>query len=426
MIKKILNKVKKNSFLRKSIALLAALRYSFPSRRLDFIGVTGTTGKTTTTFMIKSILEEAGIKTGLIGTAGYYLGEEVIYYQGKGPGTTPDPFYLHKLLKKMVEKDIKTVIMEVSSYGLMYWRTYGVNFKTAVLTNISYNHHIAVHGSMENYVAEKLKLFLYLSPKATAVLPKESDYFNLFEKNTKAKIVSYGLPSLNDISAEIKESNQNGIKAEICFDNRKIDLNLKLPGTFNLYNALAAIGAARSFSVSDSTIKNGLEKIVHIPGRGELIESKAPFNIMVDKANTPVAFEGVTELIKSFNPSRKIVVYGYFEEIPKEGREELARIATDFFDLVIITEDDPMGQSPEKGAEDFLAFAKKNNILPEKYLTIINRKEAIREAIRRAGKNDFIAILGRGDEKMMVYKEKLVPFDDREKTREVLKEEKYL
>jgi UDP-N-acetylmuramoyl-L-alanyl-D-glutamate--2,6-diaminopimelate ligase len=439
LITKILKKfipknLKKNSFLRKTLALIASICFGFPGRKLILLGVTGTTGKTTTTLMIKSILEEAGIKTGLIGTAGYYLDDEVIYDQGQGPGTTPDPFFLHHLLRKMVQKKVKVVIIEVSSFGLMYWRTYGLRFQVAVLTNIAYNHHVALHGGMENYIKEKLKLFYYLSKNSIAVLPQESEYFNLFKANTQAKILTFGFNSNCDIWSP---------GSIIHCQDKTFDLKLKIPALFNVLNALAAIAAVSSLQISETQIKAGLEKIESIPGRLEMIKSQAPFKIIVDKANTPLAFRSLIDFLKNdYQPRRKIVVYGTFNESPLEEREMLAKLATDFFDLVIITEDDPKEESPQKGIEDFLNFAKKNNVPQNKYLAIANRREAIKKAIETAQADDLILIssearkkdlsktiiliLGRGNEQFMFYKDKKVPFDDRIITKEILKEAGYL
>jgi len=410
--------LKKNSFLRKVLVLIASAWFGFPSKKLILLGVTGTTGKTTTTFMIKSILEEAGIKTGLISTAGYFVDNEVIYEQGEGPGTTPDPFVLHRLLRKMVQKKIRVVIIEVSSFGLMYWRTYGLRFKAAVLTNIAYNHHVALHRGMENYIREKLKLFRYLSKKSTAILPQESEYFNLFKNNTQAKVLTFGFNSNCDI----------WIAGSIVhYQDKTFDLKLKIPALFNLLNALAAIGAVSELPITEAQIKAGLEKIESIPGRLEVITSQAPFRIIVDKANTPLAFQSLIDFISSdYQPRQKIVVYGTFNESPLEEREMLAKLSTDFFDLVIITEDDPKDESPQKAKEDFLNFAKKNDLPKDKYLIISDRREAIKTAIKKAQNNDLILILGRGNEQFMLYKNKKTPFDDRAVTKEILKEVGYL
>ena len=422
----LLNEIKKNSLLRKTIAFLAALRFGFPGRNLTIIGITGTTGKTTTAFMIKNILEANGIKTGLISTAGYYIGDEIVYPKAHVPGTTPDPFFLNSLLRKMVRKGLKVVVIEVSSFGLMYERVYGLNFSAAVLTNISYNHHIALHGNTNNYVSAKLKLFRNLKPTSVAVLPKKSEYFDLFFKNTQAQILSFGLDKTCDLWMDIQEITKTENKVIIHYKNESFSIDLHLPGLFNIFNALAAIGAVDKFSFSVEKLRRGLKSLKNIPGRLEYINGKQPFSIIVDKANTPAAFCGIIDFIKILNPKKKIAVYGNFGESPLKEREELAEIATDFFDLTIITEDDPQEESPQKSIDDFLGFMKKKNIPSNRYLSFLNRKEAIQEAIKQANKGDLIVVLGRGNEKTMDYGTKVVPFDDRQVVKEVLKEQKYL
>ena len=458
----LLGKIKRNTLLRKAIAFLAALRFGFPAHNLTIIGITGTTGKTTTAFMVKNILEANGIKTGLISTAGYYIGEEVIhpevYASGttpdlfflyyllkkmakkslKAPGTTPDPFFLHYLLRKMVKKGLKVVVIEVASFGLMYERVYGLNFSAAVLTNISYNHHITMHGNMNNYVSAKLKLFRSLKPLSVAVLPKESEYFDLFVKNTQAQILSFGFDKTCDLWIDIKEITKTENKAVLHYKNpasrepcysplthnkdNSFSINLPLPGLFNILNALAAVGAVHKFSFTIKKLKKGLESLKNIPGRLEYINGKQPFSVIVDKANTPAAFCGIIDFIKILNPKRKIAVYGNFGESPIKEREKLAEIATNFFDITIITEDDPQEESPQKSINDFLNFVKKKNISSSKYQSFLNRRQAIQEAIKQADKGDLIVILGRGNEQTMDYGTKVTPFDDRQVTREVLKE----
>lgn len=447
-----LEKIKRNSLLRKIVAFLAALRFGFPGKNLVIIGVTGTTGKTTTAFMIKNILEVNGIKTGLISTAGYYIGEEVIHPEDytasttrdvitmhhllkkmvkkslKAPATTPDPFFLHYLLRKMVKKGLKAVVIEVSSFGLMYERVYGLNFSAAVLTNVSYNHHVTLHGNMNNYILAKVKLFRSLKPASIAVLPKESEYFDLFLKNTQAKVISFGTDESCDLWIEIEEITKKENRVKIynsSQNNNCFSINLPLPGLFNIQNALAAIGAVTQFSFTPEQLKKGLEQLKNIPGRLEYIKQKQPFSVLVDKANTPSAFYGIINYIKMLNPRNKIAVYGNFGESPIKEREELAEIATNFFDLTIITEDDPQKESAQKDIDDFLNFVRKKGVSEKKYLAVLNRKEAIREAIKRAKKGDLIAILGRGNEQTMDYGSKIVPFDDREVAREILKEQGY-
>lgn len=418
-----LKQIKKNPLLRKIIAFLAAFKYGFPAKGLKIIGITGTCGKTTTSFMVKNILEAAGFKTGLIGTAGYYLGDsEVILAKAKTPATTPDPFVLHSLLKKMKERGVKIVVMEVSSFGLMYQRVFGLRFASGILTNFSFNHHLALHGSMENYVKEKLKLFKLLPSSAVAVLPRESEYYDLFQSNTRAKIISFGFAGFAHLWAEIKKLDKISTQSIIHYYNDSFSLDLPLSGKFNIANALSAIGAVDFLSLDLETIKKGLESLTAIPGRLEILRDNDPFSVIVDKANNPAAFEAIIEFIGQWQAKKKIAIYGNFGEAPLEEREKLAEIATNFFDMTIITADDPQEESSQGGIDDFLNFVKKQNVAPGKYQSYLDRREAIQAAIKQAQAGDLIAILGRGNEQVMDYGTKVFPFDDRQVAKELLQE----
>jgi len=418
--------LKKNTLLRKFEAILAHIYFGFPARKLVFIGVTGTSGKTTTTFLVQSILEEANFKTGLIGTAGAYWNNEVIYGETFGPATTPDPFLLHRILKNMVNKKVKVVVIEVSSSALDYYRTYGINFKSAILTNLEFNYHIGtIHKNMESYVNAKLKLFKSLSSQSLAVLPKNSPYFDLFKSHTKAKILSFGFDSSSDIWVE-KKSNEESL---VHFKKEEFTIKLGIPATpFHLLDSLAAIGAVSPLITAKEIYQKGLAKIINIPGRMEII-LESPMTVIIDKANTYSTFKGIIDFVKNNFGSkikRIIAVYGYFKEISELEREKMAELATNSFDLIVLTQDDPKDEPPEKGIEDFLRYAKKNNVSLNKYLTIIDRKEAIKTAIIKAKSNDLILILGRGNEQFLHYENKKIPFDDRVITRKILKEIGYL
>ncbi len=410
---KFVKKIKRSQFLRKNWALFWNAFYFFPSRKMILIGITGTAGKTTLSFFLKNLFQKNNEDVGLIGTAGYYLKNKTIYHLGLGPGTTPDPYLLFSLLKELRKENVKKVIMEVTSFGLMYCRTYSLNFSVGILTNIDYNHHIALHGSMENYVKEKLKLFQGLKKNALAILPKDCPYFDLFKSNTKAKVVSYGFNLESDYKAKITQENENGLEFDV-FKNDKFltKIKLKLPFKENVYNSLVTIIVGEYFNIPLEIIKEAIESLDYIPGRLEFFEQEGK-KIIIDKANTPLAFKAIIDLIEKIKPKRKIIVYGNFGESPLEEREALAELALNFFDLTIITEDDPLNEPREKGIEDFLSYAKKKQIDSTKYRAIIDRKEAIFNALKEAKTGDLVAILGRGNEKMMIYKDKKVPFEDK-------------
>lgn len=414
--------IKRNQFLRKGYAFLASFFYGFPSRKLIVIGITGTNGKTTTSYFLKSVLEHAGFKTGVIGTSGYWLDEKTkinppaISFK---PVTTPDPFYLQALLKEMVKRGTKYVVMEVSSFGLRDYRVFGINFKGAILTNISQCHHILEHGSFKNYVEAKKRLFKLLKPKAIAVLPKESEFFEDFKRITSAKIISYGLTPPADVLGEIKEDGAQTTNFLVKTEKEKFEIKMtNNSGRYNVLNALSVIALALELKIDYNKIKEGIEKCPPLEGRFEIFKNRN-IKVIVDKANTPQAFREIILKVKKFKPKKIIGVYGNFFEFPLIIRQELAKIALNNFNLTIITSDDSAKHPVEEGINDFLNYAT-SFAQPEKYLAIKDRKEAIKEAIKRAGKGDIVLVLGRGDEKLLNLEGKIIELDDREVVKEAL------
>lgn len=422
ILKEIKRILKRNQFLRKSIAFLASLYYGFPSRKLVIFGITGTNGKTTTSYFLKSVLEANGFQTGVIGTSGYWLDKETKINPpavSSQPVTTPDPFYLQALLKKMVKRGTKYVVMEVSSFGLRDYRIFGINFKGAILTNISYCHHIIEHGNFQNYVEAKKRLFRLLKKDSIAILPKESEYYEEFKKITKAKVVSYGLNSFCDVRGEILKDNAEETIFKVITKDKEFEINLRQNnGRYNVLNALAVVALALELKIDYNKIKEGLENCLALEGRFEIFKTRDK-KVIVDKANTPQAFLEVIERAKKLKPKKIIGVFGNFFEFPLTIRQQLAEIALNNFDLTIITVDDSGKRPAEEGINDFLNYAVSRSS-PESYLAIQDRKEAIFQAIQRAQKGDIVLILGRGDEKLMNLEGKIIEFDDREVVKEIL------
>jgi len=423
-MKNLIKALKRNSILRKGIALLGNLYYGFPSRKLIVFGITGTNGKTTTSYFLKSILEKAGYKVGLIGTSGYWLDEKTKINPpaiSLKPVTTPDPFYLQALLKKMRKRDTKYVVMEVSSFGLRDYRVFGIKFKGAILTNVSDCYHVFKHGSFRDYLESKKLLFKLLSKKSVAILPQESEFYEEFKKATSAKVVSYGLDTSADICAEILKDNGSGTIFKVKTKTKEFEVNLSQnSGRYNVLNALSTIALALELNIDYTIIKEGIEKCPLVEGRFEVFKKRG-VTVIVDKANTSQAFLELIARVKKLTPKNIIGVYGNFSDFPLEVRHRLAEIAINNFDLTIITADDSITESVEKCINDFIDYAK-SRVGSEKYLAIKDRREAIKEAINRAKEGDIILVLGRGDEKLMNINGKIIPFDDREAVKELLEE----
>ncbi|MGC8851482.1 MAG: Mur ligase family protein [Minisyncoccia bacterium] len=417
--------IKKSSLIRKGIALLANLFYGFPSRKLIMIGVTGSNGKTTTTYIIRHLLIAKGFEVGLIGTSGYWINNNIKIDPpviGSTPITTPDPFPLQKLLRQMVNKGTKYCVMEVSSAGLRDWRIWGINFKVGILTSLADIYHVELHGNFENYKNSKRRLFEILSRDSLALLPLDNPFFEEFKQHTKAKVVSFGINPKADINGHIINQSWNKNKIAINAFKSNFEVETKLKGEYNLLNILSAVGTALFLNVDIETIKNGLNSLTEIPGRFEIIEENLPFKVIIDKANSTEAFLNLIKTVKLLKPNRIIGIYGNFHDYSLRVRKEMAEIALNNFDLTIITTDDPKDEDPQKGINDFINYAQNNNISPEKYLAFLNRREAIKEALLKAQPNDVVLILGRGDEKLMNIKGQAIPFNDKEVALELIKE----
>lgn len=425
--KKIYHKIRNWSWVRQLTAWRAARHYGFPAKYLTLIGVTGTNGKTSTVFFIKNIFEAAGQKIGVISTSGYWLDKNTKINPppiGTQPVTTPDPFVLHKLFAEMKQRGDEYCVMEVASLAYKYERLYGLKFKGAILTNFSSCHHIPMHGSFEKYKQAKQRLFSSLDTEALAVLPCDDKYFEDFKKVTKAKIVTFGFSEEADVSGEIIKE-KTGLICRVKSIKGEFILQLKRDSVFNYKNALAATALSLGLGIDLDSIKQGLEATPALPGRGEIVTTKNGITIMIDKANTVTAWQELIADIKNRNFKHYIGVYGNFSEFPLEQRQQLAQLAIDNFDLTVITIDDSNTCDPQIGLDDFIHYVE-GRVAPDKYLVIPDRREAIEKAIKEAGANDLILILGRGDEEHLNIQGKISFFSDRAAVDEILKENDYL
>lgn len=422
-MKVLLKFLKRNSFLRKTVAFTAALINGFPAKKLIVIGITGSNGKTTTSFIIRHLLINNGFQVGLIGTSGYWLDNNTKINPpliGTTPITTPDPFPLQRLLRQMVRRGTQYCVMEVSSVGLRDWRVFGIKFKAAVLTSLSDTYHVELHGSFENYKNSKRRLFEILKSDSVAILPLDNPFFEEFKKHTTAQVISFGINPKADINGHIITQSWDKNKVIINTPQTSFEVETKLKGEYNLLNILASVGISLFFNISIDIIKDSISKLDIIPGRFEIIEGNLPFKIIIDKANTTEAFLNLIKTIRSLNPNHIIGIYGNFHDYSLRVREEMAKIALHNFDLTIITIDDPKQENPQKGIDDFIHYAQNNHFAPDKYLSFLDRKEAIKEALSRAQPNDVILILGRGDEQLMNIQKQIITFNDRQVVKELL------
>ena len=386
-------------------AIAACNFYGNPSKNFTLIGVTGTKGKTTTTYMIKSILEKQGKKVGLIGTISNYIGEDSL---GNSERTTPDSLELQKIFYKMVKEKIEVVVMEVSSQSLKLNRVEGCNFDIGVFTNF-YKDHISEkeHDSIEDYYNSKLKLF-----EKCKVGFVNADDFNTIKVKSKMKncaISTYGVDNLGDLLAKDITITNVSVDFKVRIDNRNERIKVNIPGRFSVYNSLAAISVAKKLGCSIETIKEAMETIA-VPGRSELVPNKEELAIMIDYAHSPESLESILSAVKAYTKGRVICVFGCGGDRDKEKRHLMGEVAGRVADYSIITTDNPRTEKPE----DIIAEIEKGiSKTKGKYTIVVDRKEAMAKAIKMANKKDIVVIAGKGHELYQeVGKEKL-PFDER-------------
>jgi len=398
---------------RLALAKIACNFYKNPSKYFKLIGVTGTKGKTTTTYMIKSILEKAGYKVGLIGTIANYIGEDIISESSR---TTPESLELQELFYKMAKAKVDYVVMEVSSQSLKLHRVDGSQFDMAVFTNLSKDHiSLKEHSDMNDYFNSKLKLF-EIAPKGFA----NSDDFKCerllyYAKNCDIKTYSIDNGS-NLIAKDITITNASvDFKVKLGQRNERVKVNI--PGRYSVYNSLAAISVATSIGIDAEKIKEGLANIV-IPGRNELVPNDKELTIMIDYAHTPESLENVLNSVKAYTQGRVICVFGCGGDRDKEKRPEMGAIAGRLADFSIVTSDNPRTEKPEDITADIEKGIEKTK---GNYKVIVNRKEAIKEAIKMANKKDIIILAGKGHETYQEINGETKEFDERKIVKEILK-----
>lgn len=393
---------------RKTLALMSANYYGHPTKKLKLIGITGTNGKTTSVYILKSILEKAGEKVGLIGTIANYIGDEKV----KSERTTPESLELQKLFKDMVDKGCTYCVMEVSSHSLELDRVYGCCFEVGIFTNLTRDH-LDFHGTFDNYYNAKFKLF---ERSNIAVVNTDDNYgyrvINDLNKLSK-KIVTYSIKDNSDFKAY----DINLEERDIIFKTNGVEYKFVLPGQYNIYNALGVISAVKTLGVSDEAIKKGLLDVV-VPGRCERIGNKydVPYEIIIDFAHTPDGLKNILETLRAFTKNRLIAVYGSGGDRDKVKRAELGRVGSEIADIVIITTDNPRNEDPMDIIKEIVVGIEKTN-----YLAIENRVEAIRLALEMAEPGDTVVMAGKGHETYQINNDGVIHFDEREVVDDILR-----
>ncbi|RPK28161.1 UDP-N-acetylmuramoylalanyl-D-glutamate--2,6-diaminopimelate ligase [Paenibacillus xylanexedens] len=399
-----------------AMAVLADFFFDSPSQKMNMIGVTGTNGKTTTTYLIEKIMSDYGRKTGLIGTI-------QMRYDGRTypmSGTTPEALDLQRSLHDMVQKGTDCCVMEVSSHALEQGRVKGTNFRTAVFTNLTQDH-LDYHHSMEEYRGAKGLFFARLgngytedvSQRKFAVINADDPAAAYFISVTAAEVITYGMGEKADVRASQISITSQGTSFHVDTFAGSADIRLRMVGKFNVYNAMAAISAALVEGIPLEEIKRSLETVPGVDGRVEGVDEGQPFAVIVDYAHTPDGLENVLRTVKEFAEGRVICVFGCGGDRDRTKRPLMGKIAANYSDFVLVTSDNPRTEDPDLILKDIEQGLIEESVPAERYTMIVDRRQAIHEAIEMASPADVVLIAGKGHETYQIIGTTKTDFDDR-------------
>lgn len=388
---------------------IASRFYRFPSQDLFLIGITGTNGKTTTSYLIHHLLDDKETPAGLIGTIECIIGES------RFPShlTTPDLLTNQKLLREMVDRSVQTAVMEVTSHALDQNRVEGIDFNVAIFTNLSQDH-LDYHETMEKYIEAKQKLFASLnSPEKVAIVNQDDPSFTKLISQTKGKIITYGLNKEAMVRAEEIQSTLQGTSFTFVSPEASFTIETPLLGQFNIYNTLAATTVALLRKLPISKIQKKLKSFAGVPGRLEKIENPRQLHLIVDFAHTEDALRNVLLTLGRIKKGKLITLFGCGGDRDKDKRPKMGRVAEELSDQLIITSDNPRGEEPSQICEEiFLGLKGDKPCVVE-----VDRRKAIEKGISLTGPQDILLVAGRGHEPFQKIGNCLLPFDDREVVR---------
>ena len=404
---------------RLALAQMSAAYFGHPARELTTIGITGTKGKTTATYMVKAILENAGFKTGLIGTIESIIGEEVI----PSVNTTPESYTVQQYFRKMADAGCKCVVMEVSSQGLMLHRVGGFTFDYGIFTNLEPDHiGPAEHKDLEDYIHCKGMLFKQCK---TGIVNGDDSHLEEVLKGHTCTLETYGMGENADLRATdihlAKKAGTLGVAYHMS-GLLDMDVEIDIPGKFSVYNSLTAVAICRHFGVSEEDIVKALADI-RVKGRVELLPVSDKFTVMIDYAHNAMSLESLLTTLREYQPKRLVTLFGCGGNRAKSRRFEMGEVSSRLSDLTIITSDNPRNEEPEQIIADIVTGVKKAD---GDYMTIISRPEAIRYAIENAKEGDVIVLAGKGHEDYQEIKGEKHHMDEREIVAEVVKDGNFI
>lgn len=400
--------------VRSAMAYISSAFFGHPAREIRMIGVCGTKGKTTTSFLMKAILEKAGFKTGLIGTTGNMIGEKRI----KSNLTTPDPIDLHRCLRQMRDEGVEAVSMEISAHAVDMHRLDGVTFEAACYTNFSQDH-LDYFGTMENYFHAKKDFFMH-GQVLNAAMNSDEDTSARIIEDIKVPYLTFGISSDSDMYAREIEISENGVSFTIHLRNLEhVPVNMHLTGMFNVYNALAAASLAMIMGIDLSAIRDGLESVENVPGRVEMLDTNTPYKVILDYSHSPDALENILTTVRTFTRNRLIVLFGCGGDRDQGKRPIMGEIGGRLADFSILTSDNPRTEDPDAILRSIEKGIQKTE---GKYIVIENRREAIRYALDMGQDGDVIILAGKGHETYQDIMGVKRPFDEKIIVKELLAE----
>lgn len=400
---------------RQALAHLSAAYFDYPATKLTTIGITGTKGKTTTSYIIKSVLEKNGIKTGLIGTIETIIGDQVI----PAVNTTPESYVIQETFAKMVEAGCQCVVMEASSQGFKLNRVDGFTFDYGIFTNIEPDHiGPNEHKDFEEYLTCKSQL---LKQCKIGIVNIDDSHINEILQGHTCQVESFGFSEKADIRARnirlIDKPGYLGVSYEIVgLINCNVEVNV--PGKFSVYNSLSAIALCRHFNIGIEEMKCALNDI-KVKGRVEMLPVSNKYTLMIDYAHNAMSLKSLLTTLREYNPKRLVCIFGCGGNRSKDRRYEMGEVSSNLADLTVITSDNPRFEEPQDIINDIIVGVKKG---PGKYIDIIDRKEAIRYCMKHAKEGDLIVLAGKGHEDYQEIKGVKYHMDDRELIQEILDE----
>ncbi|HBA97542.1 MAG TPA: UDP-N-acetylmuramoyl-L-alanyl-D-glutamate--2,6-diaminopimelate ligase [Lachnospiraceae bacterium] len=404
---------------RAALARLSAAYFGHPAKELKTIGITGTKGKTTATYMVRSMLEASGIKTGLIGTIETIIGDEHI----PSANTTPESYVVQETFRKMADAGCKCVVMEVSSQGLMLHRTSGFTFDYGIFTNLEPDHiGPAEHKDLDDYIHCKSLLFRQCRH---GIFNADDSHLEEILAGHTCDIETYGFSDKADIRASnVQLLEKKGILGVTYHLDGLInmDVEIDIPGKFSVYNSMTAIAICRHFGVSNDTIIKSLAQI-RVKGRVELLDISPKFTVMIDYAHNAMSLESLLTTLKEYNPARLVCLFGCGGNRSRERRFEMGEVSSRLADFTVVTSDNPRNEEPQAIIDDIVTGVRRAN---GRYITIPDRAEAIRYVIENALEGDVIVLAGKGHEYYQEIKGKKYHMDERELAADVARDGNFI